>query len=232
MNIVITGASRGIGKAIAEMFAQNGHNLFLCSKSELPLYNTLQELLTKYPNVSITARPSDLSDGNQAAAFANWVLETATPDVLVNNAGGFEPGSINNEPDGILEKMLAINLFTAYNITRALIPKMIAAKKGHVFTICSIASLNAYPNGGAYSVSKYALHGFSANLREEMKPHNIKVTAVFPGAVLTDSWGDFDNSANRIMVANDVARMIFSASQLSPAACVEDIVLRPQLGDL
>ena len=105
-------------------------------------------------------------------------------------------------------------------------------KQGHVFNICSIAALKAYDNGGAYSISKYALHGFSKNLREEMKPYNIKVTAVFPGAVLTDSWGDFDNSTHRIMEAVDIATMIYAASQLSVQACVEDIVIRPQLGDL
>lgn len=232
MNVVITGASRGIGKAIAEIFAQNGHNLFLCSKSEVPLYETLQELQAKYPKVSITAKPCNLSDINQAAAFTKWVTDDATPDILVNNAGGFEPGSLYNEADGMLEKMLNINLFSAYHITRAFLPEMMKTRNGHIFNICSIASLNAYPNGGSYSISKYALHGFSANLREEMKPYNIKVTAVFPGAVLTDSWGDFDNSSNRIMVAADVAKMIYATAQLSPAACVEDIVLRPQLGDL
>lgn len=232
MNVVITGASRGIGKAIAEIFAQNGHNLFLCSKSEVPLYKTLQELQAKYPKVSITAKPCNLSDMSQAAAFAKWVTDDATPEILVNNAGGFEPGSLYNEADGMLEKMLNINLFSAYHITRAFLPEMMKTRNGHIFNICSIASLKAYPNGGSYSISKYALHGFSANLREEMKPYNIKVTAVFPGAVLTDSWGDFDNSSNRIMVATDVAKMIYATAQLSPAACVEDIVLRPQLGDL
>lgn len=232
MNVVITGASRGIGKAIAEIFAQNGHDLFLCSKSETPLNSTLKELQAKYPSISVKAKPCDLSVKAEAESFAKWVNEITVLDVLVNNAGGFEPGSLYNEADGMLEKMLNINLFSAYHITRALLPEMMKAKTGHVFNICSIASLNAYANGGSYSISKYALHGFSANLREEMKPHNIKVTAVFPGAVLTDSWGDFDNSAYRIMVADDVARMIYAASQLSPAACVEDIVLRPQLGDL
>jgi short-subunit dehydrogenase len=92
--------------------------------------------------------------------------------------------------------------------------------------------LNAYKDGGAYSISKFALYGFSKNLREEMKTHNIKVTAIHPGAVLTDSWGNFDNSSNRIMEASDIAKMIYAASQLSAGACAEDIIIRPQLGDL
>ena len=132
----------------------------------------------------------------------------------------------------MLEKMIETNLYSAYHLTQIIVPKMIAAKKGHVFNICSIASLHAYANGGSYSISKYALMGFSKNLREELKPHNIKVTAVYPGAVLTDTWGNYDNASKRIMESEDVAEMIVAASKLSPAAVVEDIILRPQLGDL
>jgi short-subunit dehydrogenase len=109
---------------------------------------------------------------------------------------------------------------------------MMAQKKGHIFNMCSIASLHAYTNGGAYSISKFALLGFSKNLREEMKPHGIKVTAVIPGAVYTDSWAGSGVSRERIMQAADVAAMIYTAAQLSPQACVEDIVLRPLEGDL
>jgi short-subunit dehydrogenase len=232
MNIVITGASKGIGKAVAEIFAANGHQLFLCARGEVTLYNTVNELQTKYPDAVIKAKPADLSKKEEAIAFANWCLATAIPDIVINNAGFFEPGSVHNEPEGLLESQLAVNLYSAYNVTRTLLPAMMQQKAGHFFTICSIASLHAYANGGAYSVSKFALYGFSKNLREEMKPHGIKVTAVMPGAVLTDSWGNFDNSNKRIMEAADIAQMIYAASQLSPQACVEDIVIRPQLGDL
>ena len=232
MYIVVTGASRGIGKAIAKIFASNGHHLLLTSKNDFPLYKMVEELQTLFPNILIKAKPFDLSNKMQAIAFGNWCLQHAVPDILINNAGAFEPGSIQNEPDELLEKQLSINLGGAYHLTRSLLPKMTAAKQGHIFNICSIAALKAYPQGGAYSISKYALHGFSKNLREELKEHHIKVTTVFPGAVLTDSWGDFDNSSNRILEADDVAKMIYAASQLSPGACVENIVIRPQLGDL
>lgn len=231
-NIIITGASKGIGKAIAEIFAANGHHLFLCARGAVALYNTVDELLTKYPACTIKARPADLSIKDQVIEFANWSLTHAVPDILVNNAGLFEPGSVYNEPSGTLESQLAINLNSAYHLTRNLLPKMMERKSGHIFNMCSIASLNAYPNGGAYSISKFALYGFSKNLREEMKPHGIKVTHIIPGAVMSDSWGDYDNSSYRIMEASDVAKMVFTASQLSMQACVEEIVLRPQLGDL
>jgi short-subunit dehydrogenase len=232
MNVIITGASRGIGKAIAEIFAANGHNLYLCSRNEIHLYKTMEELTTRYPFITVKARAFDLTEAKQAKEFGNWCTAAATPHILINNAGAFEPGSIYNEREGLLEDQLAINLFSAYHLTRSIVPKMMESRSGHIFNICSIAALKAYANGGAYSISKYALHGFSKNLREEMKPFNIKVTSVFPGAVLTDSWGDFNNSSHRIMEAEDIAKLIYAASQLSPGACVEDIVVRPQLGDL
>ncbi|MBC7721603.1 MAG: SDR family oxidoreductase, partial [Pedobacter sp.] len=123
-------------------------------------------------------------------------------------------------------------LYSAYHLTRALLPKMMEQKSGSIFNICSIASLQAYANGGSYSISKYALLGFSKNLREELKPYGIKVSAVMPGATFTDSWAGSGINLERIMEANDVAKMVFAASQLSPQAVMEDIVLRPQLGDL
>ena len=109
---------------------------------------------------------------------------------------------------------------------------MLKKGKGHIFNICSIASLNAYENGGSYSISKFALLGFSKNLRLELKDKGIKVTAVCPGAVYTNSWAGSGVDPKRIMEANDIAEMIYAATQLSPQAVVEDIVMRPLLGDL
>ncbi len=232
MNIIITGASRGLGYAIADKFAANGHNLFICSQNEVALYKAMGSLTTKYPDIIVKAKPFDLSDPKKVKGFGYWALKETKPDVLINNAGQFLPGSVYNEEEGTLEKMIAINLYSAYHLTRVILPEMIKQKHGHIFNICSIASFQAYPNGGAYGISKFALAGFSKNLREEMKPHGIKITAVYPGAAYTDSWASAGVDPNRLMEAKDIADMIFASSQLSPRACVEDIILRPQLGDL
>jgi short-subunit dehydrogenase len=232
MNIIITGASKGIGFAIAKIFGREGHTVLLCSRGEKALYDAVAELQTQYPDATVKGLPVDMGVKEEVQAFANWCLQQGTPDVLVNNAGQFIPGAIHEEEEGLLEHMINTNLYSAYHLTRALVPAMIEAGRAHIFNICSIASLHAYANGGSYSISKFALLGFSKNLREELKPKGIKVTAVMPGATMSNSWDGFEIDPQRIMEANDIAAMVYAASQLSAMAVVEDIVLRPQLGDL
>lgn len=231
MKVVITGGSQGIGKAIAQRFAASGADLFLIARQMDKDTGWQQELQSTY-GIRISTYNADLSIKGEVLLAAKAVCEAwDTVDVLVNNAGTFVMGSIHNEPEGNLEQMINLNLYSAYYMTRQLLPMMMANRLGHIFNICSIAALKAYPAGGSYSISKYALEGFSKNLREEMKPYGVKVTSVHPGATFTRSWEGFTEPA-RIMEAGDVAEMIVAASRLSPAACVEDIVMRPQLGDL
>lgn len=231
MKIIITGASRGIGKAIAEKFNEKGNTLLLCSRNINLLELAAGELRQKN-TATIKIFAADLSQPAEVLKFAEFCLQDGAPDLLINNAGLFISGKVYNEADGQLERMLNINLFSAYHLTRAVLPDMIKNRSGHIFNICSVASLQPYYEGGSYSISKYALKGFSENLRQELKGKGIKVTAVYPGAVMTESWSGFDNSQNRIMEASDISEMIYSSSKLSSQAVVEDIVIRPQLGDL
>ena len=232
MLVVITGASQGIGYAVAEAFAAAGHTLCICSKTASRLKEATESLVKKYPNAIIYSQQADLSKQSDCDAFGNWCLSLGTPSILINNAGFFLPGNLMQEEQGVLETQIAANLYSAYYTSRAIVPAMIKAGNGHIFNICSIASLHAYPQGGSYSISKYALDGFSKNLREELKDKGIKVTAVYPGATYTNSWAGSGVAPTRIMEAEDIAKMIFAATQLSPQAVVEDIVMRPLLGDL
>jgi short-subunit dehydrogenase len=233
MNIIITGASKGIGKAIAKIFVEHHHNVLICSRNEKELEEVSSELQPLSSTAKIFYKQADLSKKEECIHFANWCKTMVNKiDILVNNSGQFLPGSIYNEADGMLEQMMQSNLYSAYYVTRNIVDYMIEHKSGQIFNICSIASLNAYANGGSYSISKYALLGFSKNLREELKPFGIKVSAVMPGAVYTNSWSGSGIDPNRIMEANDIAIMIYGASLLSPQAVMEDVVLRPQLGDL
>jgi short-subunit dehydrogenase len=233
MNVIITGASRGLGFAMAEKFAMEGHNLYLTARNEVSLYHALESLMGRFPDQQIKARAFDLAIKEKAIACGQWLLDQKiTVDILINNAGDFIPGSVYNEPDGALEAMLSANLLSAYHLTRTLLPGMMEKKSGHIINLCSIASFAAYPNGGAYSISKFALSGFSKNLREEMKPYHIKVTGIYPGATYTDSWAESGVDPGRIMKPADIADSVLQITRLSAQAVVEDLVIRPVLGDL
>ncbi len=226
---VITGATKGLGRAMAERFVREGFDIVACARSEADLFELRTSLESAAAN-RVHTLAADFGKKEDVAAFARFVEKTApSTAVLINNAGVYLPGNVSDEPDGRLEKLLQVNLLSAYELTRSLLA---ARPPRHVFNICSVASLMAYPGGGSYSISKFALLGFSKNLREELKPRGIKVTAVLPGATWSDSWRGVELPEERLMQARDIADMVWAAFNLSPSAVVEDIVLRPQLGDL
>lgn len=230
---LITGGTKGLGRAIAEIFATNGFDLFVCARTAADLEAMQQAWAGAFPKQTLFTFKADLSKKDEVLRFAEAVRNRCSRlDVLVNNAGVFVPGTVVAEADGVLESMIAANLYSAYHLTRAILPIMTPHRQGHIFNMCSIASLIAYPNGGAYTIAKFALAGFSKSLREEMKKEGIKVTALYPGATWTDSWEGSGVPPERLMQASDIAKTVWAAYQLSDSAVVEDIVIRPQLGDL
>jgi short-subunit dehydrogenase len=232
-NIVITGGSKGIGRAIALKFAADGFAVAVCARNPADLKKLKDEVVDIAPAANHIFQPCDMADSAQVKEFAKHVNDHwHKVEILVNNAGTFLPGQIINEAEGTLEKLIGTNLYSAYHITRALVPGMIKLQHGHIFNMCSIASLHAYANGGSYSISKFALLGFSKSLREELKPHNVKVTSLMPGATLTDSWAGVDMPESRFMKAEDIGKIIFDIYSLSDSTVVEEVVLRPLPGDI
>ena len=232
MNVIITGASKGIGLAIAKKFASKGFDLALCSRSIEELEIVANQLEKEY-SINVIYKAVDLSKNNEAIDFGNFVLKQWKKiDVLINNAGIYIGGEISNEEDGALEAMIQSNLYSAYYLTKTILPKLIENNKGHIINMCSIASKIAYPNGGSYSISKFALLGFSKVLREELKTKNIKVTSILPGATWSNSWAGVDLPKDRIMDAEDIAKVVWSCYDLADNVVVEDITIRPLLGDL
>lgn len=233
MNAVITGASKGIGRAVAERLAREGFNVAICARNEAALKEAAASVQQQHAGIQVIAQQADMGDKGAVLAFAEKVKQQfGNIDILVNNAGIFVPGALHREEDGHLEKMMAVNVYSAYHLTRALLPGMMDRRKGHIFNLCSTASHKAYPNGGSYSITKFALLGFSQNLREELKQHRVKVTSVSPGPTLTASWDGFDAPPNRMMPPEDIASIIWSAYSLAEQTVVEDILLRPVLGDI
>ena len=229
---VITGGTKGIGRAIAVKFASQNFDIVTCSRNSGELA-ALKEELERICSVKAHVCKADLSQKSEVKEFTDFVTGIGRPvDVLVNNTGFFLPGLVTEEKDGTLESMIEANVYSAYYTTRGLLAAMKSRKQGHIFNLCSIASIKAYPNGGSYTISKFALLGFSKVLREELMVHNIRVTAVLPGATLTPSWDGSELPDERLMKPEDVAEAIFGAYSLSPRSVVEEILIRPQLGDI
>lgn len=225
--VFISGASKGIGLAAAQKYYAAGYRVGICARGT----EALQHAKSEMP--ALTTYVCDMSQKAAVKELARKINEDFGPlDVLINNAGSYLPGSIHEEEDEVYEMMLRTNMDSAYYLTKGLLPAMKAAKKGAIVNIASIASLDAYPGGGSYSISKFALLGFSKNLRFEMKEFGIRVISVMPGAVLTNSWEGYNGPADRLMPPEDVAEIIFASTNLSMRTVIEDIVLRPQLGDL
>ena len=233
MNAIVTGSTKGIGRALIFGLLKEGWNVAASSRSQEDLDQLKAEAHSKYPGCECHIHKVDFSTKANTIAYGQTMLTTWPEiDLLINNVGIFFSGSVHNEEDDVLEKTMSLNLFSPYHLTRTLLPTMMERKTGHVINLCSIASIMSYPNGGAYTISKFALLGFSKALREEMKPHGIKVTSVMPGATWSGSWEGANYPEERLMPAEDVAEVILSATRLSSASVVEEIIIRPQLGDL
>ncbi|MBS1486422.1 MAG: SDR family oxidoreductase [Bacteroidetes bacterium] len=230
--VVVSGATKGIGKAVAERFARAGYNIAICARNGDELRQIKNDMEKKY-KILVHIKQTDMSDRAQVKDFCYFVLAIQQPvAVLVNNAGYFLSGETMSEKEGALESLMESNVYSAYYLTRGLIDAMKRNKNGHIFNMCSIASIIAYPHGGSYTISKFALLGFSKVLREEMKPHGIRVTAVLPGATKTASWDGVDLPEDRFMKPEDVAEVIFNAYSISDRSVVEEVIIRPQLGDI
>lgn len=231
--VVITGGSRGIGFETALAFCCFGDQVLITGRDKSKLHEAVLLIKQEKENAQIDSFSADSSDETAIDELASYVLETfGGCDILINNAGVFVPGAIHSEEEGNYKFMMLTNMDSAYHLTRSLLPDMLEKQKGDIVNICSIASSTAYANGGSYSISKFALLGFSKNLREELKPHGIRVISVLPGATYTDSWSDVDIDENRLMPSKDIAQTILHTCNLSRRTVVEEIVLRPQLGDL
>ena len=230
--IVVTGGTKGIGRAVLEKFAAQGFDIATCSRKQNELDQLKEELEKKY-SIKAYIMMADMAVKEEVNAFTTFINQSGRAvDVLVNNAGYFIPGQVMDEPEGTLESMMNSNVFSAYYTTRGLVAGMKKIKSGHIFNMCSIASFKAYPNGGSYAITKFAMLGFSKVLREELKEFNLRVTAIMPGATLTASWEGVDLPEERFMKAEDVADAVYGAYALSGRSVVEEMVIRPQLGDI
>ena len=231
--IVITGGSKGIGNSIAHKFVKKNYNIITCSRSKNNLSELTKQLKKINSKIKIYTIDVDLSIKNDCIKFCEFVKsKTRNIDVLVNNVGTYVPGKIIDEKEGNLEHMINTNLYSNYTITRGLISIFLRQQKGHIFNICSIASKVAYGDGGSYSISKFAFYGMSKCLRQELKEYNVKVTSILPGATRTGSWDGTSLGDERFVNPDDISESIYSAFNTSVGGTIEEIIIRPQFGDI
>lgn len=228
MNAIVTGASRGIGKAVAMALAARGYNLVLCARKMSGLETVASAIAEKHPDVQQFLVEADCSKAEDCQQLAKRALtECRTIDVLVNNVGMYSVGSFTEEPEGMLSDVLNANLFSAYHLSRALVPAMRTANSGHIFNICSVLSREIREEAAAYTVSKQALYALSKVMSAELRPDHIKVTAILPGSVNTSSWEGMDAPVQDFVQPEDIAAAIEMVLDSSAGALFDEIVVRP-----
>lgn len=226
MIAVISGATRGVGKALAIMLAQDGYSLALCSRNLLDLEELKLELESNF-SIPVFIHQADLSIKEEALHFAKIIIEKFNKiDVLVNNIGKYNIGKLTDN-DSDLELMLNTNLHSAYYITKHIAANMGNNNSGHIFNICSILSFSSRIDAATYTISKHALKGFNDVLREEMREHNVKVTAIYPGSVNTSSWEGIIAPKEKFVQPQDIAETIKTCLHISKNANIEEVVIKP-----
>ncbi len=235
---LITGATSGIGRAVADIFAENKYNLIVTGRRSERLQE-LKAALERQHGISVLALCFDVRNNDEVVRnIESLPVEWCNIDVLVNNAG--LAVGLNHIQDGVLddwERMIDTNIKGLLYVTRAVSPLMIARNSGHIVNICSIAGKEVYENGNVYCATKHAVDALSKAMRIDMLGHNIKVTNICPGAVETEFSivrfkGDTLRAAGTYrgiepLTGRDIAECIYFAVSLPQHVCINDMMIMP-----
>ncbi|HYM19849.1 MAG TPA: SDR family NAD(P)-dependent oxidoreductase [Candidatus Kapabacteria bacterium] len=233
MNIVITGASKGIGLAIARRFAEDTnvkHSFSLCARNGEELDSTRKALEKEFPKHSFLAQVCDVSDETQVKEFASTCFDAfGATDLLVNNAGFGIFKQVTELSASDFRAVLGTNLRGVFLLTRELLPPMREKKSGTIVTISSLAGKNGFSGGAAYCASKFAVRGFMQCLFLEIRKDNIRCLTVFPGSVETDLQKIIvpAPTITRMLSVSDVAECVWSSVKLPSGATVSELDIRP-----
>jgi 3-oxoacyl-[acyl-carrier protein] reductase len=223
-NALITGAGKGIGRAIAIALAMEGVNTALLARTEKDLVLVAEEIKAYGVRTSIVT--ADVADINQVNAAAEKVkADLGFIDILVNNAGTGKFAKFLELEPAEWEQTVKVNLFGVYYVTRAFLPDMIERKTGDIVNISSSAGLKGNPVTSAYSASKFGLIGLSDSLMQEVRKHNIRVTTLMPSTVATDLAIDnklTDGNPEKVMQPEDFAELIVAQLKLNRRVFVKD----------
>ncbi len=232
MNIVITGASKGIGLAIAERFSQETtpHAFALCARNETELAAMRDQLAKSYPQHSYYSSVCDVSNEAEVLRFVALCNEKlGAVDILVNNAGFgiFKP--VTDLSLSEFRSVVDTNLRGVFLLTKNLLPPMRAKRSGTVITISSIAGKNGFSSGGAYCASKFAVRGLMQCLFLEVRTDNIRCITICPGSVETDFFKDIPaiSTSTKMLNASDIAESAWLSAHLPISANISELEIRP-----
>jgi NAD(P)-dependent dehydrogenase (short-subunit alcohol dehydrogenase family) len=236
---LITGAGRGIGRAIALTLAELGASTVLCGRSRAALEQTANAIeasgaqnsgkSSERSSEKSSVVECDVTDLQSVEALAERVERTFHRlDILVNNAGiAAAAGPLHQLAPGDWDRVLNTNLRGVYYCIRSLAPLMTKARSGHIINISSLAGKNALPNGAAYAASKWGLNGLTYSVAEELRAHNIRVSVICPGSVHTEFSPHPGKNEEKMLQATDVAHVVAMLVTQSPQSFASEILLRP-----
>lgn len=230
--VLITGASRGIGAALADAFAELPDAcLALVARSEADLRAVAERC--RDAGAEAEAFVCDVADEVAVSSMADAVRKRfGTPDVVFNNAGAFASGGVLEMSPADFREQVGVNLTSAFLVTHAFLPEMVARGSGDVFFTASVASIVGYPRSVAYGAAKHGMLGLARALRAETAEHGLRVVALLPGATYTDSWAASGLPEDRFMPPEDLARLAVAIHQMTSRTVIEEVLMRPLLGDV
>lgn len=228
-SVIITGGSKGIGLSIAKVFAERtNRKLVLIARNYDDLQTAKQQCL-EWGASGVEIISADLTSENEVS---NIDFEALNPGILVNNAGIFLFKKLAETSNDEFDRQYRLNTFSAFNLTKHVLPVLKKKERGLIVNVCSQASLKGYGDSGAYTMSKHALLGYTRSLRKELMDTKIAVSAINLGQTYSTSWEDVDIDPKQLIDPEDVGRIIVSLSELSPQSVAEEIILMPQGGEV
>jgi short-subunit dehydrogenase len=229
----VVGASQGIGREIAGQFASIGADVCLSGRNARGLEAAVKEITAAGGKAH--AFPCNISFPRSILATVVRIRNRVGDiDVLVNNAGVTIFRSFLDTSLSDFHEIIATNLEGQVACIKAVLPSMVARKKGWIISVHSTASVATFTGSAAYTASKAGMHALTKVLREEMRPHGVKVVNILPGATNTAMWSAEDRKrfGKRMMAPKSVAEAVLAAYQMPRDLIVEELVVRPQLGDI
>ncbi len=234
---IVTGGSRGIGRAIAEELASIGYDLVLLSKNKAKLEETSKEIASRYGR-KVTPFPCDLSDMKAIDKFEKFcATNKVIPDVLVNNVGIWAPASTGESSTERYDEIMTTNAKGVFYLTQRLLPVLKKGRAKRIIIISSTWAQDFSLAGGksestVYAMSKWALRGWGRMLREEVRGDGISVTIVYPGAVFTDEWEGTKTPKEKFIKPEDIGKVVRAAVEISPGSCIDEVIVNTKVGSL